>query len=100
MKKLRLLLFLLLTSSLLLSACQGQPEQLPVTGDIFAETSLPLDTPTPRPSPLPSPTATATPLSAVDQARNQAEAAAQAYFKALEQGDVNDAAQQLSLFSL
>src|SRR5512133_2203201 len=93
-------IYLLLILLLLLSACQGSAANVPVTGDDVLVTSLPLASPTPRPTALPSPTATATPLSAEDQAKNLAEAAAKAYFATLAQGDVNATAQQLSIFSL
>jgi hypothetical protein len=97
--------FLLLLAILLLSACQVRTANVPNTGDI--NTSIPdtqaaqnLFTPTPQPTPLPSPTVTATPLSTEDLARSQAAGALQSYFAALEKGDVNTAAQQLSIFSL
>ncbi len=97
----KILLAVLLLSTLLLSACQFRSTAVPVTGS-FQDTLAVQDiyTPTPQPSPLPSPTATATPLSAGDLAKNQAAAALQTYFSALEKGDVNAAAQQLSIFSL
>jgi hypothetical protein len=94
----------LLLSALLLSACQGSGN-VPVTGDTTDSlqqtlNAQDLSTPTPRPTLLPSPTATATPLSSEEQSMNQAAAALQNYFTALEQGDVNAASQQLSIFSL
>ncbi len=95
------LLTVLLLSALLLSACQGASTAVPVTGSIQDTLAAQdISTPTPQPSPLPSPTATSTPLSTEDLAKNQAAAALQTYFSALEKGDVNAAAQQLSIFSL
>ncbi len=97
----KILLAILLPAALLLSACQGRSPAVPVTGSIQDTLSAQdIGTPTPQPSPLPSPTATATPLSADDQAKKQAAAALQSYFSALEKGDVDTAAQQLSIFSL
>ncbi len=98
----------LLLSVILLSACQVRVGNgnVPVTGSSTAsaqdtaQAAQDLFTSTPQPTPLPSPTATATPLPAEELAKNQAAAAVQSYFAALEKGDVNAAAQQLSIFSL
>ncbi len=104
MKKLVVFLLTIVLLTTLLTACQGSGN-LPVTGsaqEIALQTLAAQDvvTPTPWPTLQPTPTATATPLSPEAQSQDQAAAALKSYFSALEQGDVNAAAQHLSTFSL